>query len=261
MRHVIVVGAGAVGSAFIQELSKFCLSNHIHTTAHLYDFDDIEERNCAAQCFDAREIGGLKAVVCSEKFSNEYLTITPYKEYVDAKVIESWKTLDWYDNDIVIVDGVDNLKTRKLLWMEGFMCDFKVMHLALSAEGFGLVNWNFGTDNTYCYDFSIIGEDEIEKRDEAAKNAEKLPPCELNKHRHMMFSVGLSGTHSLMNYWGIPDECLITKLLEEHGVRFIPKLLFSFRTTMDRIELLLGEGQVINTEPTEPNGEEAAKEK
>lgn len=196
MRNIYLVGCGAVGCEFLKEFSKVCISQTCYFSVHVYDFDHVEDRNVCSQSFNYNQIGLNKAEAAAEAFSNPYCSITAHNKRVDESVTEEWSL----DSDSIIIDAVDHLPTRKTLWLIGAMMKNPVLHLALSAEGRGVVGWNYGNNNGYVFDFLTMPKAQFEKLSQVDTH---LPPCELNAFRTIISNVGISGAISVANYYGI----------------------------------------------------------
>ncbi len=99
----VVVGAGAIGSAFVLGLSKMGARN-----VTLYDFDILENHNFANQLHPVSQLGKAKVdslVAVAKDYGD--CTVTP--------VNAPWTTGNAVDADVV-VSCVDNMDVRAALW-------------------------------------------------------------------------------------------------------------------------------------------------
>ncbi len=99
----VVVGAGAIGSATVVNLSKMGMRN-----CEVYDFDRLEDHNFANQMYPVDQLGQFKV---------DALKLVA-KAYGDADIVG--KQIPWGPDDQggcdVFISAVDNMDVRASLW-------------------------------------------------------------------------------------------------------------------------------------------------
>ena len=230
MKRIHLVGCGAVGCEFIKELSKLCVSQASYIEIDVYDYDEVEERNVCSQSFDYYQIGMNKAEAAAKAFENPYLIVRPHNTKVDLDQLNTFEV----NEDTIIVDAVDHLPTRKILWFYGMARRAPVLHLGLSLDKSGVIGWNYGAQNGYVFDFVLMPASQYEK---LSNQDIKLLPCELNSFRSIIAGVGVSAAISAANYFGICSAGPLHDWLMTNGIgKVCEKLCAGYRITANSIE-------------------------
>lgn len=117
--HFIVVGAGGTGGYLIPNLARMVsIKNKEGEVSHnitIVDADLIEDKNLLRQQFVAPDIGKNKAEVMAQRYGRSFgLTIGYMKKYIEdpedlVKLMKSSRSTP------VIIDAVDNNKTRLVM--------------------------------------------------------------------------------------------------------------------------------------------------
>lgn len=203
MINVNIVGVGSLGSTIAVECAKRALATDITLKIHLHDYDVVEKRNTISQYFNPGDIGETKAQVIAYNLhsynplvSCTYNTDKITNLNIGNKIIT---TSEEYDQNIII-DVVDNLETRQLLWKFGMIKDIPVLHAGMSISENGYVNWNFRQYNT----FSLSPEHLKPKtKEDILKNEGiKIPPCELSSYRTLILNTSMAVVNALFIYLG-----------------------------------------------------------
>lgn len=133
MKHISIVGVGALGSHLVQFIRNF------EAGIHIIDFDRVEQKNVMSQFHGKMNRGKLKTQ--SLEASMNFLFGT--KIYVNSNRL----TLDndailLKDSDI-IVDCLDNPPTRKIVRDVARKFNIPCLHGALAANGgYGVAVWD-----------------------------------------------------------------------------------------------------------------------
>lgn len=197
-----MVGAGAVGSAFIQELSKLLTAIGPHTTIHVFDDGLVESRNLGTQEFFPSDIGKPKVEVLAERCSHSNLQIIPHQiriteENAFEELLVNTEVIN--DERHILLDGVDNVESRLLLWDLGFDNRKKILHLAIGFAGVGYINWSNGIQNdTFQMSRLHVGNETLAEYIEAGED--ELPPCQLIAHRKLIADIGYMGSQAYAAY-------------------------------------------------------------
>lgn len=101
-RRVDVVGCGATGSRIAMSLAKLGVKN-----IHIWDFDTVEEHNCANQAFGWRHVGKPKVQALAEMLKEDVLS--DYK--VHAERVDGSQSL----GEVVFL-LTDTMGSRKEIW-------------------------------------------------------------------------------------------------------------------------------------------------
>lgn len=193
---IVVVGCGFVGSVFTDEYLKRAFAGKLPYALRFIDYDTVEERNCANQNFYQTDAGKYKAEVMYEKATAsgryaEYRTEKLVPENIDALL----------EGAVLVVDGVDNLATRQLLWGHAQGAGVPVLHLGISEQGTGKVEWSHPDHNT----FSLAPQHTAGK-DIVDPKSGVTPPCELARMRGVGLNVGFAAAMAAAIYFGFDPE-------------------------------------------------------
>jgi hypothetical protein len=194
--QLALVGCGFVGSVFTTEMLKRCFAGKIPLDFHFIDDDTVEARNCANQNFSQANIGQPKAQVMqglaldADRAATYVATrLTP--ENIDALLGDA----------TLIVDGVDNLATRQLLWGYGMRTGTPVLHIGITEQGTGKVEWTHPAHQT----FSLRPEHTAGK-DIPDPASGVTPPCELARMRGVGLNAGFAAACAAAIYFGFDPE-------------------------------------------------------
>ena len=214
MIKIKLVGAGALGSVLGEEISKSAFSSDVGLVLDIYDFDDVEDRNCAAQNFAPGDIGKFKAEVLAER-CKAYAPRIEANSYVVKLTDENVNECLQLDEECIIVDCVDNLAARELLWLTGTSNVIPVMHVGMFQGGTGLVSWNYKSFDSFPLSPANRGVKYAAMT--TVKDPAKLPPCELNGMRGMTLNTVMAARDALFLFMGYDLTGQFRTLFEENG--------------------------------------------
>lgn len=194
--RIAVVGCGFVGSVFTTEFLKRCFAGKLDPEFFFIDDDTVEARNCANQNFLLADIGRAKAEVLAMQAS------------ASDKVAE-WRrvrlTAENQDELLagatLIIDGVDNLATRQLLWGYGLNNNVPVLHLGISEQGTGKVEWTHRAHQTFS-----LRPDQTAGKEIVDPPSGVTPPCELARMRGVGLNTGFAAACAASIYFGFDPE-------------------------------------------------------
>jgi len=197
--NIFVVGCGAVGSQFAVEMAKRLYANGLHNSVsiHLYDFDTVESRNCAAQVYSPSQIGMTKVAALHGILSDFVPSVTKHPIKVDSK------TVIVTNNDAIFVDAVDDLMTRRHMCERGIVAGVPVLHLAMNEGGEGQVTWS--TKWTDSFPLGPLKMTQAKAKELAARPKPEIPPCELSYMRGIIFNTAFSGVCALWQALGMDN--------------------------------------------------------
>jgi len=200
MFNLILVGCGSLGSTFLTEVAKRSLATKLPLVIKVFDFDTIEERNVVAQNFDPQHIGQLKSHIMADILKHyEHLeVISVPKKVTEENYLKEFEL----DSKSIIIDAVDNVETRQLLWQAGLITNTPVLHMGMSEKGSGNVSWNFKSIDTFPLSPAKLTS-RARKALKELKHDEKLAPCVLNSFRSLIFNTSIAGVDALFNFLAI----------------------------------------------------------
>lgn len=242
MKTIAVVGCGFVGSLFTEEFLKLSFAGELQHRYIFIDGDAWEVRNAANQnvsLFVARQ-GQPKAMTLKDLALMYDREATAVVERVTKDNIESI-----IGNVDVIVDAVDNVATRQLLYTYGIQKEIPVLHFGLDAVmGTGQVEWSYhgpgGSHDTFALaPLNLLGR-EIPPDPESGVQ----PPCELVRMRAAGWHVSYAAAVSLAIYYGFDPHSHLYNEAPCHGYmtewNSTPDSYSALRDTWSRIEVTDG---------------------
>lgn len=206
---IALIGAGFLGSIFAEELGKRLFAQEIKdATLLVIDSDTFEERNAANQNIplDKAREGVKKAEWAANLFEQYGFTGETVVGRVEEDNILGWLPPDKVE---VIVDAVDNIDTRQLLWAYGLKHKIPVMHIGISQEGSGAVEWTLD----FSHDTFTLSPIQLLERPEPPSVPKRLRPCELIAHRATGFLIAHRGAVSLGHIFGLDPEEMFPDLV------------------------------------------------
>ena len=175
---ITLVGCGFLGSHLIENLCKFIYSQDLSasTSLRLIDFDTWDMRNPANQFVTPHlaENKAYKVNTLANHASMYSISATSHTAKLDYDTAS--KLLQ---DSTLIVDCVDNIPTRQLLWALGKGGIAPVIHAGISKSGQGRVDWSSINFETFPYTPEAIAGRQL-KDDDAIKE----PPCEMFKYMY-----------------------------------------------------------------------------
>lgn len=196
---IVVVGCGFLGSIFTDELLRRMFAGVLTNPLCFIDSDVWERRNAANQNVTLDEASGEvpKAV-----------TLTRRATAFEVESVACHKRLELDSLDLIpsetalIVDAVDNLPTRHLLYQQGLQRGVPVLHVGISMSGLGAVEWSsLGIDT-----FSLAPHKMLLAEVEDTSSQPKLPPCELVQLRGAGLNTGFAAALAASIYLGFDPE-------------------------------------------------------
>jgi molybdopterin/thiamine biosynthesis adenylyltransferase len=228
-----IVGCGALGSNIVEELAKnfYVRNQYVHIVLHDYDKVD-SSRNIACQNFVPSDNEEYKSVSLARKLQSydEYVLITPKTDKITKE--NSYSALGYSEDPepTIIIDCVDNLETRLLLWDASYELDIPVIHSGIDPSGRGLVSWTRGSTDQFHLspqNVSPVVLNELKKNPPATE----LPPCELLRMRSLVLNTSVATCVSIMLYMGHDILNIIPEFLDgDTG------LMLGFNTSQTTIE-------------------------
>ena len=196
MPNITVVGCGFVGSIFTDEFLKRQFAGKLPQGWRFVDYDTVDDRNAANQNFLVDDQGKYKAEVLSDRAmrSGKMTEFVPHR-----LTAENIDTL--LENAVLVVDGVDNLETRQLLWGYAIRTGVPVLHLGIAEQGTGKVEWTHPAHDT----FSLAPQHTIGK-ELVDPESGVTPPCELARMRGVGLNTGFAAAMAAAIFFGFDPE-------------------------------------------------------
>jgi len=193
---ITVVGCGFVGSVFTTEFLKRAFAGKLPHDYRFIDDDTVEARNCANQNFQLADIGRAKAEVMQSMAQAQ----DRVAEYYQARL-----TLDNLDELLrgaeLVIDGVDNLETRQMLWGYAMRTGVPVLHIGITEQGTGKVEWSHPAHET----FSLRPQMTVGKTIVDPPSG-VTPPCELARMRGVGLNAGFAAASAAAIFLGFDPE-------------------------------------------------------
>lgn len=208
---IALIGAGFLGSIFAEEFGKRTWAQEAgRANVLVVDPDEFEPRNAANQNVRISAFMGdnplpLKAKLAADTLLAYEQNATYERLRVTPENIDELLPPDKVD---VIVDAVDNVETRQLLWHYGLKHGIPVLHIGMTQQGTGAVEWTIDFEHD-TFSLSPLQTMEQEKQPEVPK---KLRPCELIAHRATGFLVAHRGAVALGHLFAVDPEEMFPEL-------------------------------------------------
>jgi hypothetical protein len=204
MKQIHVVGAGALGSTFCHEMTKRLYALEIPgVQLYIYDFDKVDaSRNTTAQMFSASDDGQPKAVVVANAITPTLKAALCGCVPCVTRVRDTGDLYDPFcDHDTIVVDMVDNYKTRLLL--DGAENNYPVLHAGMSQEGGGFVGWSYKGRTTWNMALDNMNPQLAMKLLSAKEEDEvKMPPCVLTSLRGLIWNTSFAAVEAISIFMG-----------------------------------------------------------
>lgn len=240
---IALVGCGFLGSLFAEELSKRLMAFELGgTIIKLIDSDTFEQRNAANQNCRLIHANEPKAEVMAQLVSEyglaaRHAVVRVTEDNINAVL----------EGVTFVVDAVDNLETRHLLWRWCKGHDIPLMHLGISQAGTGCVDWTYKEFDSWSLSPIALA---AQGGAAPAGPVEALPPCELVAFRGLGFNTALCGAKAYGIWQGLDAENEVGNDLEA-GLMTVwqtenksHRLLEQFTVAIDNDVLYVGDGQL-----------------
>lgn len=263
---IVIVGCGFLGSHFVEQVCKLLYSQDLNAiySLRLIDFDTWDERNPANQNVTLREAsqGAYKVDTLAVRAREYSVQCEAIKERLTFKNMG-----ELLADALVVIDCVDNIPTRQMLWAAGKGGVAPTMHCGISKRGTGEVNWAAKELDTFPYTPLAMAGRTI-KDDDAGP---KLPPCEMYKFMHAGLRTVEASTRALAFFLGLdpwslspdmirpvvelqtPDatneqvDALVQELIDQIGPKFeCQGLMTCWRTNPNDIQGRVDELTLVN---------------
>lgn len=225
---ITLVGCGFVGSVFTTEFLKRMFAGKLPYDLRFIDNDVVEERNSANQNFNLTDQGRAKAEVMSDRALQNGRSAEYHKQRLTLDNME-----ELLQDSVLVVDGVDNLATRQLLWSYAHQREVPVLHIGIAEMGTGRVDWSHPKHDTFALaPHRTVGRTIVDPQSGVT------PPCELARMRGVGLNVGFAAAMAAAIYLGFDPEAHLSGeptfgYLTEWGAT--PMSHFPIKETWDRI--------------------------
>jgi hypothetical protein len=202
-----LVGCGFVGSLFLEEALKLSFAGDLPMQWRCLDSDTWERRNAANQNVTlADAYNGLPKAETMVRLCSSYERVADAgHDRYQVRITDDNVDDMLYDCDLVI-DAVDNLATRQLLWRYCLGRNIPCLHLGITEDGTGQVQWSHPRHDTFALAPYRLGNRVIVDPPSGVK-----PPCELARMRSVGWLTSYAAAVAWAIYWGVdPNEWLPT---------------------------------------------------
>jgi len=201
MPHITVVGAGAVGSYGVEFLAARLAALEMTSRFTVIDHDTIDHRNYANQFFTPADKDKAKAEVMAERLRH-------YNHDADAVVdkITSSNLLTIIPEETqIVLDMVDNIKARELLWLYSLRRDIPCLHVSVSKAGHGKVVWSVKNHDHFNIGVKAQLQGNSAQDMEAVQDV-KDPPCKLVEFSGLCIQAGMAASKAVTLWAGKDPE-------------------------------------------------------
>lgn len=225
MNNIHLVGCGALGAKLGREVARRAKALTLDTTElFIYDDDVVADRNVYSQEFQPSDVGLFKADVTA-RYCSEYIKTTPIKARIDQT---SFKTIMKLDPNSILVNGVDNVKSRVEMWYLGLITGTPVLHMGMSQSGSGFIGWSYEQTDFCQFSPAVVDPDKLKELLEAPA-PDSLPPCMLNSFNGLINNTVMAALNSLFIFMGNDSERVLSDLWGED--RPFPGIATTWNTT------------------------------
>lgn len=193
---IAVVGCGFVGSVFTDEFLKRCFAGKLPIDFVFIDDDTVSQRNCANQNFDFMDMKKPKAEVLAARALRFDRTATS-----EVKRLTLENSDELLKDAELVIDAVDNLETRQLLYGHGIVHKVPVLHIGISPLATGVVEWTYPGHETFSLRPAQTAGREIKDPESGV-----TPPCELARMRGVGLNIGFAAACAASIYCGFDAE-------------------------------------------------------
>lgn len=226
---IALVGCGFLGSIFAEEFAKRQFAFDDVSEWTLVDSDSVEQRNCANQNFDFSDVDGAKVDAVSRQLRNYTIPANERSVRLDKSNVG-----DILDEAHIIVSAVDNLPTRELLWYYAKERKLPLLHLGVSQQGTGNVDWTVGRYDTWTMS-PLLTLGQQRKLLGAENIPRELKPCELIAFRGLGLNVGIAAAKALGIFMGFDPEKVVNEKL---GFDVLPRTASTWNATNEGHKLI-----------------------
>jgi molybdopterin/thiamine biosynthesis adenylyltransferase len=181
--HTALIGCGFLGSLWTEEVLKRLFALEKDRNFLFVDNDVWEERNIANQLCTPDDVGKPKCMTVGD-LAAEYDTgdCDSIQERVNIG-----NAREVIGDAGLIVDALDNIESRHVIWTYGQTLGIPVLHLGISQGKTGSVQWSYGDKYTSWTLSPAVLKSVVEGEDV------KLPPCQLVGIRSLGRNVATAG--------------------------------------------------------------------
>ncbi|OHD16114.1 MAG: hypothetical protein A2Y38_11655 [Spirochaetes bacterium GWB1_59_5] len=205
--RIALVGCGFLGSLLAEEITKRLGAFELGVEWLLFDDDEVDSRNPFNHLYSTSHIGMPKVVALAEyldRYAGGILDeIAACRE--ERVVAGSAEQLVLLRECSLIIDAVDNLSARQLLWELAVTHNLTLLHVGVSQAGIGCVEWTApGYDSFSMSPIQLARYSEEELA--GMTMLEKLKPCDLIAFRGVGLNIALAGAKAVALWRGMDAE-------------------------------------------------------
>jgi molybdopterin/thiamine biosynthesis adenylyltransferase len=182
---ITLIGCGFLGSLWAEEVFKRLYAVERTDVEFLFvDMDIWEKRNAANQIITPEQEGEQKVTTLAKRATAYGFKAVPYPKKITRD------NMDDLDGDIM-VDALDNVETRWLIWERAQMYGAPLLHLGI-VSGAGDVEWSLPDGAP---DYWHLSPTVVAKLPDGEQV--KLPPCHLVQSRGLGLNLAVAGAKAL----------------------------------------------------------------
>jgi len=253
MPHITIVGAGAVGSYGAEFLAARLAAVEIPSKFTIIDHDIIDTRNFANQFFTPADKDKPKA----ELMAKRVLDYGHEAEAVVDKITSDNLLKIIPAGTQVLLDMVDNIKARELLWLYSIRQDVPCLHVSVGKAGHGKAVWSVRNHDHFNIGIKAKLQGNSAQDMEAVEDV-KDPPCKLIEFAGLCIQAGLAAGKAVTIFAGKDPEAYFGGEVSPD-----PGTMVAFRVLrdghmIDQTREIAIHGHIEAPEEPEPQPDEAA---
>lgn len=139
LSNVVLCGSGFLGSWWARVFAQRCHALHYQIRFVAIDMDQFDERNTPTQFCTPKDVGKSKALALEGMFDDFSLEAKGFPFKLEFKTLDELP--EYFGNTMLVVDSFDNLPGRVVAKRLSQKFNCPCLHLSMSEEGFGKVEW------------------------------------------------------------------------------------------------------------------------
>lgn len=252
MPHITIVGAGAVGSYGAEFLAARLTAVEIPSKFTIIDHDTIDNRNFANQFFTPADKDKPKAEVMARRI----LDYGHQAESIVDKVTADNLLKIIPEGTQVILDMVDNIKARELLWLYSIRQNVPCLHVSVGKAGHGKAVWSVKNHDHFNIGIKARLQGNTAHDLESIQDV-KDPPCKLIEFAGLCIQAGLVTGKAITIFSGVDPEAYFGGEVKPTPGTMVAFRIFRDGHEVDKSRDLAIYGHIEEPEDPEPQPEEA----
>jgi len=255
MPHITIVGAGAVGSYGAEFLAARLAAVEIPSKFTIIDHDIIDTRNFANQFFTPADKDKPKA----ELMANRVMDYGHEAEAIVDKITADNLLKIIPAGTHILLDMVDNIKARELLWLYSIRQDVPCLHVSVGKAGHGKAVWSVRNHDHFNIGIKAKLQGNSAQDMESVQDV-KDPPCKLIEFAGLCIQAGLATGKAVTIFSGRDPEAYFGGEVNPDPGTMVAFRVFRDGHAIDQTREIAIHGHIEVPEEPEPQPEGATAE-